>query len=64
MTIREKLADDLGQIVFRLETNWSGFESAVARDDVFGRISRREAINTDIERLKEIKERILSLVSH
>ena len=60
MTTTEKLADDLGQIIFRIETNWNGFEAAVVSDSVFGRIERRNAINRDIERLKDIKERILA----
>lgn len=57
----EKLADDLGQIIFRIETNWNGFEAAVAEDNVFSRIQRRDAINRDIEKLKEIKGRIYGI---
>ena len=54
-----KLADDLGQITFRIETNWSGFEAAMARNDANGVSDRRQAINSDIEKLKEIKSALV-----
>ena len=61
MDIIEKLADDLGQIVFRLDMNWAGFESAMMSDNVSRRVQCREAVNADIENLKDIKARILRL---
>ena len=63
----EKLADDLGQLIFRIETNFStyrrAFEVPIAGEDAQARTSRRNAVSAavtaDIERLKELKARML-----
>lgn len=62
MTNLEKLADDLGQITFRLETNMQTLQrrtsqSMGAVQDVAIDIMR------DVEKLKDIKTRILGEVS-
>lgn len=64
MTTTEKAADDLGQIIFRLETNFHGYQRGPASGDS-NTITRREqqkmAILADIEKLKELKLRIQDL---
>lgn len=60
MTKIEKLADDVGQITFRLECNMSSIgryrsEGTPIHPDVL------KSINSDIEKLKQIKTRIQDL---
>lgn len=49
----EQIAGDLGNIIFRLETNWRGFKSSVPK-------LYHVAIDLDIEGLKNIKTRIIN----
>ena len=66
MTTQEKLADDLGQIAFRLETNWGGIKNRCLPkgDTPLREQNEIEAdIDRDIERLKSIKVRLLD-ISH
>lgn len=60
----EKLADDLGQVAFRLETNFSLCRKRLDLVQAPGSIqamAAAEAIKDDLERLKEIKGRIAGL---
>ena len=56
MNTQEKLADDLGQITFRLETNFDTLNRTTNENT---KKAVTAAINRDIEKLKEIKQRIL-----
>lgn len=59
----EKLADDLGQIIFRLETNFQYLKhrigSILSQKELVDVQECRVAVALDIERLKTIKTRIL-----
>jgi len=62
MTTTEKQADDLGQIIFRIETNFDGYRRGATSGDaktIELRQQRESAILADIEKLKELKTRIL-----
>ncbi len=52
----DKLAEDLGQIVFRLEAS---FETYVQTKTSDTKVRCEALILRDIEKLKELKERIL-----
>ena len=57
---REKLADDLGQIIFRLETNYDFLQHRLDNRNTAGQEVQdcRQRITTDLERLKDIKYQI------
>jgi hypothetical protein len=57
MNTIEKIADDLGQIIFRLECNIGQFRV----DSDHRAITTHLAVTTDLERLKEIKGRIIEI---
>ena len=56
MTTTEKLADDLGQITFRLEAS---FETHTKTKTSAIRLQSELMVLRDIEKLKELKETIL-----
>ena len=51
---QDDLADRLGQIIFRIETNFTGFSTAKTKS----REERNLAILADIEKLKELKKEL------
>ena len=56
MTTTEKLADDLGQITFRLEASFETYAQTKTSDT---KVRCEALILRDIEKLKELKDRIL-----
>lgn len=55
----EKLADELGQIAFRIETNFYTLQRHLSDDAV--KAHCREAITNDIERLKVLKGKLIEM---
>lgn len=58
MTIQEKMIDRLGQITFRLETNFLTVNST--KNEALA-LKCKEAIAADIEKLKELKREMQDL---
>lgn len=59
MVGNEKLADDLGQILFRLDTLVYTLSRHTDKTPISGQCVK--SIQSDLEKLKEIKSRILAM---
>ena len=65
MTELEKLIDDLGQIAFRLETNfWTYRRSFGCFQHPESAVSARQALESDLERLKAVKHGLAQYAQH